>query len=184
MIDLSGLPHRIMFDSSVLTRTRANSTAPHSELCQELFRELLRSGRHILIPAVALAEYMRRPPHDQPKRHSRVEVVAFDQDAAVDLATKLPNWPVIKMHTGTSRTVAKYDEMILASAIRHNAELLLCMDTDLIEAAKLCKVPVLDPTTLPHQESMIDVLMNPAASAASPPTAVKAPAAKKTTSGT
>ncbi len=143
-LDLSGIPDRVIVDTSFLVASVGSATEAHSAVCQELWLELLKLGHHILIPAVALAEFMRRPPHGQPKRHPRIEVVSFDERAAMALATRLPPWPTLKKASGSPRLVAKYDEMILASAIRHRADVLICVDDGLIKAAKQAMFPVQD----------------------------------------
>jgi predicted nucleic acid-binding protein len=149
-LDLSGIPERVMVDTSFLVAARGPATEAYSAVCQDLWLELLRLGRHILIPAVALAEFMRRPPHSQPKRHARIEVVAFDERAAMALATRLPPWPALKKASGSPRLVTKYDEMILASAIRHRADVLISLDDGLIKAAQHAMVTVQDARKIPR----------------------------------
>ena len=155
-IDLSGIPTRVMLDSSVLTRTREDSTEPHSELCRELWRALIKEHHQILIPAVALAEYMHHPPHQQPKRHRSVEIVTFDERTAEVLAGFPAHVFVKNTSNGETKALVKFDSMILASAVRHKAEMLFCMDTRLANLAISMNMPVMNPLSLPRQLTLLD----------------------------
>ena len=149
-INLHGIPERVMLDSSVLTRTRGDATGEHADLCRELWYELIKQQHRILIPAIALAEYMEKPPHDRPKRHRNVEVVHFDDEAAAIIATRFPPSVFLRQNAvpGATKAIIKFDTMILASAVRHRAELLFCMDHRLSNLATAAQMPVKNPADL------------------------------------
>lgn len=129
MIDIFALPYRVMLDSSVLTITRLDSKHEEAPLCQAIYRELLKSGKVVLLPTPAIAEYIAAPPHVPPPRQRNVEVVAFDDKAAAILGRDFPKrvFQARKEEGATGATV-KYDAMIVACAIRGLAGALISRD--------------------------------------------------------
>lgn len=136
-IDPKKLLPRMALDASVLIASRNVMEAAHPH-CRQLWYAMIQEGTNVLIPAPALAEFIRPPGITPPPRVDRVEIVAFDEDAAILLAKNMP--PDVFYATGPNRTfkkhIAKYDAMIIACAIRHRADCLVTLDTDMLTVAK------------------------------------------------
>jgi hypothetical protein len=87
---------------------------------------MVNTGRYILIPAPVLAEFLREPSAVPPPRIERVEIVAFDDLAAIQMAKFPSDSTFIQLAGG--KKVMKYDAMIVACGIRYSAECLISCD--------------------------------------------------------
>lgn len=100
---------------------------------------MLENGRQILIAAPSLAEMIRQEGKDPaiPRRRG-VEVVAFDDRAAVELGRRFPERVLLLEHQGSRlpKSYIKCDAMIVACAIRHRATHLVTLDGALTGLAK------------------------------------------------
>lgn len=149
MIDVKVLPERVMLDSSVLTLTRADATGPEADLCRELYHELVRNRRTILIATPALAEFVRHPPHRPPPRHRSVEIIAFDEPAAMILGTSLPKRVFLEPQgPEVTAAVAKSDSLIIACALRGAAGGLISRDRRQINLAREARLQAWRPADL------------------------------------
>ncbi len=173
-----------MLDSSVLTLTRRDETSEEGLLCQELWRALVQSGRTILIPAPAFAEYVRHPPHDPPPRQRYVESIAFDDRAALICGKLFPKRVFVEHKTpDTTFTVLKYDSMIVACAIRGGAGVLVSRDNAQIKLATAVRMAALRPADLLTQFRLFT--QQPRAPAlGSPPTVPQLPSGPGSSSST
>lgn len=126
MIDERRLPARAAFDTSVLIGARKEAEKDHA-VCAALWTAMVSKGRYILIPAPVLAEFLRQPNTPLPPRIERVEIVAFDDLAAFQMAKFAEASSVLSL-PGESKKVLKYDAMIIACAMRHQAECLVSCD--------------------------------------------------------
>jgi predicted nucleic acid-binding protein len=128
-VDARGLPRRLLLDSSVLIPALRRKKG--DEPCAELFEALVASKVETLIAAPTVAEMMKRkPPRSLP--HVRtIEVVAFDQAAAMLLGgDRFPHVALTKFKEEGAGAVHyfKYDMLILACAVRHRAECIVTHD--------------------------------------------------------
>jgi predicted nucleic acid-binding protein len=125
VIDESKLPLRAAFDTSVLVASRKDAEANYA-VCKAIWESMLKGGRYILIPAPALAEFVRNPDSKPPPRVDRVEIVAFDELAAIRMGTFPP--VAVTATPDYPKAVLKFDAMIVACAIRHRADALISLD--------------------------------------------------------
>jgi hypothetical protein len=119
-MDSRKLPGRALVDSGVVTRSMGD-LAPDdaTEVCKGFYEAMLAFGREILIAAPTIAEVMRKDGLRALPRTNGIEVVAFDDQAALVLGKTFP-MDVIKSlnHSGTSRSYLLYDALIVACGIR------------------------------------------------------------------
>jgi predicted nucleic acid-binding protein len=136
-MDSRKLPGRALVDSGVVTRSMGD-LAPDdaTEVCKGFYEAMLAFGREILIAAPTIAEVMRKDGLRALPRTNGIEVVAFDDQAALVLGKTFP-MDVIKSlnHSGTSRSYLLYDALIVACGIRHGAECVVTLDPDIF---RLC----------------------------------------------
>jgi predicted nucleic acid-binding protein len=132
VVDAGLLPTRVMLDTNVLGFAHGPSQGRVEEApSRELWEALVNRKREILIAAPTLAEALRGG-HKVPLVHG-VEVISFDRRAAELLGTGLP-MPMIKQvqtQGGLPLTRLKFDALIIACAVRGQADMLVTYDGDM-----------------------------------------------------
>lgn len=126
-IDSSKLPERSMIDTNVLILALGHRPDdPQTPLCKELWAELLRSKRRVLIATPSIAELGQHATAHPPVPFTKnVYVVDFDYKAAQILGEKFSK-KFIQSHKpdGVPINYMKWDILILACALRHGATLI------------------------------------------------------------
>lgn len=144
VIDPAKLLKRVLIDTGILIRALGDRPQdPEAKACRDFWDAMLQHGRTILIAAPSIAEVVRfgvGAAADNPVPNvPGVEVVAFDQSAAMRLGHDFPINVIKKSssETGRSLTHLKYDALIAACALRHNAQCLVTLDKG--EMNTMCK---------------------------------------------
>ncbi|MEZ4237394.1 MAG: hypothetical protein R3F59_14845 [Myxococcota bacterium] len=136
MTEMSGLPAVVLVDTGVLIRGLGHQpNDPLSPVCTTLLQFLFQN-RRVLISALSLVEIQRGTPKTGaapvPIPHTpKVAVVAFDTDCANVCGRLMPHEKLleIKSQTGLFVSYLKYDSLIVASAIRWGASMIVSADT-------------------------------------------------------
>jgi predicted nucleic acid-binding protein len=153
------LPRRALIDSGVLMR----ALEPHhrdaiAPVCMLFWETMLAHELEILVAAPTLAELIRSGASGDVPRADNVEVVAFDDEAAMLLGKTFPV-ETLKSVRDTqgclSLTHLKYDAMIVACAIRHRAECIIAIDPDIPRLGQMVKIPVVSPLHFVQPQSVI-----------------------------
>jgi predicted nucleic acid-binding protein len=109
---------------------------------------MIENGRQILIAAPSLAEMIRHEGKDYsiPRRRG-VEVVAFDDRAAIELGRRFPERVLLmeRERSQLPKHYIKYDAMIVACAIRHRATHLVSLDGALTGFAQAAVIQIVEP---------------------------------------
>ena len=148
-IDPSTLPQRALFDTGVVIRALGERPDDaRSPTCEALWNAMLENGRQILIAAPSLAEMIRQEGKDNsiPRRRG-VEVVAFDDRAAIELGRRFPERVLLmeRERSQLPKHYIKYDAMIVACAIRHRATHLVSLDGALTGFAQSAGIQIVEP---------------------------------------
>jgi predicted nucleic acid-binding protein len=147
MMDSRRLPGRALVDSGLVTRAMGD-LPPDAEtpMCKEFYEAMLSHGRELLIAAPTIAEVMRQDGKRSIPRVLGIEVVSFDDQAAQILGRMFPA-NVLKSlnHGDTTLTHLKYDALIMACAVRHNADCVVAIDDDFVVLGKAVGMPVYRP---------------------------------------
>lgn len=148
-IDPSTLPQRALFDTGVVIRGLGERPGDDRSLtCEALWNAMLENGRQILIAAPSLAEMIRQEGkgYSIPRRRG-VEVVAFDDRAAIELGRRFPERVLLLEHQRSAlpKNYIKYDAMIVACAIRHRATHVVSLDGALTGFAKAAGIEIVEP---------------------------------------
>lgn len=147
MIDPKKLPASMLIDTTVALRGfGACGDDPRSPVCVALVDACIKHGTSLLIAAPTIAEIRRGGATRPVPRVSHVEVVAFDEKAANDLA-KLPIefLKEFSAKEGLPLTYVKYDALIIACAVRYEAGCFVCLDEKQHRLAKNAGVRALMP---------------------------------------
>jgi len=147
-MDPSKLPGRALIDSGVLTRALGDLPSDSdTPACRDFWQAMLAAERDILIAAPSVAEVIRLNGTRSVPRSPQIEVVAFDQVAAEILGRRFP-MAVLKQlkHAGTTLTHFKYDALIVACAVRHNADCIVALDPDIFILAQHTGLPSYQPS--------------------------------------
>lgn len=121
-----------MLDTNILGFVHGPSTGRVEEApSRELWEALVNHKRDILIAAPTLGECLRGG-HKVPLVHG-VEVISFDRPAAVLLGTGLPMSVLrkVKNDGGPPLSHLKFDALIIACALRGQADILVSYDPDM-----------------------------------------------------
>jgi predicted nucleic acid-binding protein len=149
-IDVAKLPQRALFDTGVVIRALGERPEdPGSPACECLWKAMLENSRQILIAAPSLAEMMRQFGNEYaiPRRRG-VEVVAFDDRAAIELGRRFPERVLNaeRERSNLPKGYIKYDALIVATAIRHRATHLVTLDGAITNFPKLGGLQVCRPS--------------------------------------
>lgn len=158
--DSRRLPVRALIDSGLVTRAMGD-LAPDAEtpICKEFYQEMLAHGRELLIAAPTIAEVMRQDGRRNIPRVLGIEVVSFDDQAAQLLGRMFPASVLKSLKRGdTTLTHLKYDALIMACAVRHQADCVVAIDDDFFSLGAAVGMPVHRPAHF--------LLARPASSAA------------------
>ncbi len=170
MIDHSLLPNVALVDTGVLMRALGHKPDdPRSEACTEFVAAMIAAKKRLLIAAPTFAEMERGEPDLGAEavplpRTRHVIVVPFDDVAARELARQFPTAIAngIADETGLSRTHIKYDAMIAACAIRHEADCIVSLDDKTMKKRYGDAIPVRQPADYrqaeDNQTSLFDML--------------------------
>lgn len=120
-----------MLDTGVLLRALHDVEDDRSPACRAFWDAMLAERRQMIASAPAIAELIRKYPVPLP-RVTGFSVVAFDERCAHALGQHLPMSVLKEARTraGESMGYLKFDALILASALRYNVEVLVCLDAD------------------------------------------------------
>jgi predicted nucleic acid-binding protein len=132
VIDPALLPGRVMLDTNVLGFAHGPTNGRVEEVpSRELWAALIAHKRDILIATPTLGECMRGG-HKFPLVRG-VELISFDRRAAELLGTDLPMSILKQVQTqgGPSLTHLKFDALIIACAVRGQADILVTYDPDM-----------------------------------------------------
>lgn len=130
-IDPKLLPASVLIDTTVALRGYGVfPNDPRSPACVAFVDACVKYGVQVLIAAPTLAEVLRGGATRPIPRVQNVEIVAFDDAAALVLGTKFPQTTLqeISQQTGLTLTYVKYDALIVACAVRYNAACFVCLD--------------------------------------------------------
>ncbi len=149
-MDSKKLPGRALVDTGLLTRAIGGLPADaQTALCREFYEQMLAEGRDVLIAAPTIAEIMRLDGKRTVPRVRNVEVVGFDEQAATLLGAAFPMSVLKKLAAAigktTTQTYLKYDAMIVACAMRHGAQCIVALDSDIHELGKEVGIDVYRP---------------------------------------
>jgi predicted nucleic acid-binding protein len=146
--DKSRLPLRAAVDTVFLIRA-LEDPGQDSGVSMALWVELLRNQLTVLVPAPVLAEFQIAAKVPVPKT-PRVQVVAFDEPAALSFASIGNKALRTVQDQGFNRYVVRNDAMVVATAKRHLADALLTGDgrADMVAMCKLLGLPLIDPQSL------------------------------------
>jgi predicted nucleic acid-binding protein len=149
--DPNKLPARARLDTGVVLRALGEfPDDPDSVTCQRLFEVMIEAERELLIAAPTLAEVMRKDGKKSIPKTPGVEVVPFDFKAAEILGSRMPiaTLKEVRAHSTSSLTHLKYDALIVACAVRHGAECIIAIDTDIAKLAMLFGLTAFHPSEL------------------------------------
>jgi predicted nucleic acid-binding protein len=134
VFDVKRLPQRALCDSGFWIR--ALGDRPDDKRSPEaiaFFEEMKRHGRELLMATPTLAELRRGNQKLSVPSTPSVVVVAFDRLAAEVLGTRF-NASVIKQQmskTGYKKAYLQFDALIVACALRHNADCIVSFDNEI-----------------------------------------------------
>jgi predicted nucleic acid-binding protein len=147
------LPSRLLLDTGVLIRALGHKPSDaRSPACRRLLHEIIEQRKTALVAAPTIAELERGLPDpgaypDELPRVRHVLVVAFDERCANVLATKFAN-PItagMAAATGVPHNYIKYDAMIVACAVRWEADHLVTLDNATMRPLAAPHIRVLEP---------------------------------------
>lgn len=149
MYDIKKLPRRVACDTGFWIRAlgdRPNDV--RSPQATEFFQAMQQAGGEMLLPTPCLAELIRGNPSLKIPSTPSVIIIGFDRLAAVTLGKTFPP-SVIKQQilaTGYEKAFIQFDTMIVACAIRHNAECIITFDNPMsrMNYGTLVQVPFKD----------------------------------------
>jgi predicted nucleic acid-binding protein len=133
-MDAKLLPRRALLDTGVLIRALGeHPTDSRSADCREFVEAMVAANNDVLVAAPSLAEIIRAMAAPEVPATNNIEVVPFDDQAAIVLGTRFPisALKALAHSSGVTLTYLKYDALIAACAIRHRADFLVCIDNRL-----------------------------------------------------
>lgn len=138
-IDTATLPWVAFVDSGVLMRALSDREDEETPSCRAFWDAMLAERRQMLASAVTLAELLRKR-HVPMPRVRGFTVVGFDERCATALGQRLPMDTLRETSTQTGLKLAylKFDALIVASALRYKADIIVALDPGLRSLANLC----------------------------------------------
>lgn len=137
------LPRRAALDTGVMLRgfwpqERAFAEDPRTPICRAFVTSMLDAGFSLLVSAVSIAEALRFPERRTVPRVPGIEVLAFDDQAAQVFATSLrmDALRAVQAETGGRRPTILFDALIVASAVRYRADMIVSIDDDIAPLAE------------------------------------------------
>lgn len=161
VIEPQVLPDTALVDTQVLILALGDRPKdPRSLICKAFLRAMQDNGKQILIAAPTLAEVLRggSPKKSVPKAKG-ICVVPFDERAAEILGTKFPKetFRQEKADTGLSLNFIKYDALIVACAIRHDAKCMITLDRGMTNFAKRVELSTAKPEDFETRQTELDL---------------------------
>lgn len=167
-IDPALLPARALFDTGVLIRALRQRNDAHSLQCQQLFDAMLEAGHDIIVATPTLAEIYRGLPQDPvkpkpPPKFPGLEIVSFDERAAIIVGTLLPQSVLkeTKSKTGTPLSYLKADAMIVACGVVGKASCIVSLDADHHELATAAGIPMKRPADFEKKQGELKLIATP-----------------------
>jgi predicted nucleic acid-binding protein len=154
-IDPDRLPHAALVDSSVLIpaldRKRSDDEA---EICRAFWDAMVAAKRRIVIAAPSISELLRgRPPTYVPRVPS-VEIVPFDELAAITLGTVMPTHLLKRVRDKVHGPLAyyKHDALIVACGIRRKIDCIVTTDAPMAGLGRELKIMVAAPISFAQKQ--------------------------------
>jgi predicted nucleic acid-binding protein len=168
MVDPTKLPKRALIDTGVAFRAFGGfPKEAKSAACVEFLDAMVKQGHEILIAAPTITEIIRGAGKPIP-RILGIEVVAFDDLAAVVIGSRLPQGDLAQLsEPNISLTHLKYDALILGCAVRHKGDCVVALDNGLHKLAKKINFPSFWPADFGAAQTMIPLFAKPPAPASS-----------------
>lgn len=150
-MDSRRLPGRALVDTGLVIRALGDlAHDAATPVCKEFYGAMLDGGNEMLIAAPTIAEIMRKDGKRSVPRVRGIEVVAFDDVAARILGGSFPadvlKQLAVTIGGTTTQTYLKYDALIVACAVRHNAECIVALDGDIHKLGAIVGIDVRPPT--------------------------------------
>jgi predicted nucleic acid-binding protein len=160
MIDPELLPSRGLFDTGILIRALRQKKDADSALCIELFEAMIEKKRTVLVAAASLAEVVRGTPGGAAPTLDGVEVVAFDDEAALVAGRKLPQAFLKEKSKRLGQSVGylKYDAMIAACAVRHRADCIVTLDDGFHALCKELAIRITHPSDFVKKQQELQLV--------------------------
>jgi predicted nucleic acid-binding protein len=148
-IDPKLLPSRALLDTGVLIRALGQRKDADTKICRAFFDAMIQEDKRMLISAATLAEVIRQKAERTTPRTRSVIVVPFDQAAARILGRAFPlnTLKEARGPGGEFFDYYKYDALIIACAMRHAAEAIVCIDKGMAKLAKMVNIDAVHPST-------------------------------------
>jgi predicted nucleic acid-binding protein len=145
VFDVKRLPQRALCDTGFWIRALGDRPDDvRSPDAIAFFKEMVANGREMLLATPTLAELIRGNPNISIPNTPSVIVVGFDRMAAHVLGTRF-NAKVIKaqrLKTGYEKAYIQFDAMIVACAIRHNADCIVSFDGEFGVDIDTLEIPI------------------------------------------
>jgi predicted nucleic acid-binding protein len=145
VFDIKRIPQRALCDTGFWIRALGDRPDdPRSPDALAFFEEMTSRGRELLMATPTLAELRRGNPKIAMPSTPSVIVVAFDRLAAETLGERFKA-SVIKqqrLKTGYEKAYLQYDAMIIACAIRHEADCIVSFDNGVSDDIEDVGIPV------------------------------------------
>ncbi len=170
MIDPELLPAVALIDTGVLIRAlgeRPND--PDTPECRAFVEAMVRHRREVLIAAPTLSEVLRFKRGQPAPTLEGIIVAAFDADAAIILGQKFPEDMLLEWQKKTQNPLAyyKYDALIVACAMKWQADCIVALDKDIHRLAKQQNLRVERPSAFRTRQGHL-ALVSPSGPIAAP----------------
>lgn len=160
-IDAARLPKSALLDTTVLIRALGDRpNDPQAPLCRELFETMIANKLDVLIAAPTLAEIYRGGGSGKPPPQlAQFCIVSFDDEAARILGTRFPQLSLVNFQksTGDPLSYYKYDALIVACAVRHRADVLVSLDSQMRTLATSVQLRAVAPDEYRYKQGSLDL---------------------------
>lgn len=151
MIDRKSLPRVALIDTPVIIRAVLKDRQDEgvTPVCRAFVEAMLESKRTLLISTPSLAEVIRGRPAVEVPSVKGIETVSFDRRTAMVLGRTFPADKLKQLAKveKMDREVIYFDTMIVACAIRHQAEAVVTLDKGRMmkSLGEHCPIPICAP---------------------------------------
>lgn len=157
-IDPDLLPNAALVDSSVLIPALDLKRRGHEvNICRAFWDAMVAAKRRIVIAAPSISELLRgRPPTYVPRVPS-VEIVPFDELAAITLGTVMPADLLKRVRDKVHGPLAyyKHDALIVACGIRRKVDCIVTTDAPMAGLGQALNIKVATPTHFLKKQVLI-----------------------------
>lgn len=153
---------KVCLDSSVLIPALGERpTDTWSDTCIKCLDLLLENGCYVIYSAHSLAEFLRHNV-SQPPKMARLRPEVFDAEAARQMARKIEvnDLKEVRDEHGGPMAYYKYDTLIVATAMRHNARIFVGRDDKQGRLAKKAGLTFMTPGEIVATLSPAQSMMN------------------------